>query len=121
MYHISIETKFSAAHSINGYEGPCRQLHGHDWKIQIEVKTDRLNGMGMAIDFHQLQDITRDVLKQFDHQHINQLPQFQELNPTAENIAKYIYEQVESKLPKGVWMKQISLWEGEQYCVRYSR
>jgi 6-pyruvoyltetrahydropterin/6-carboxytetrahydropterin synthase len=121
MYHLSIESRFSAAHAINGYKGECKQLHGHDWKIQIEVAADRLNEIGMAIDFHQLQDITQDILKQFDHQYINELPQFKDLNPTAENLAKYIYEQVEMKLPDGVQMDQISIWEGEKYCVRYSR
>ena len=120
MYNLSIETTFSAAHYINGHEGQCGRLHGHNWKVLVEVCTDQLNDIGMAIDFHHLNELTRVVLKKFDHQYINDIPIFKEMNPTAENLARYIYEQIEVKLPEGIKMKQVSLWEGEKYRVQYS-
>jgi 6-pyruvoyltetrahydropterin/6-carboxytetrahydropterin synthase len=121
MYHLSIEAGFSAAHQIKGHKGSCKRLHGHNWKVQVEVGAENLSDIGIAIDFQKLTDLTRLVLNKFDHQYINEVPPFEELNPTAENLARYIYEQIESKLPEGIKMKQVSLWEGEKYCVRYSK
>ena len=121
MYNLSIETNFSAAHHIKGHEGSCRRLHGHNWKIKVDVSAEKLNKIGIALDFQHLQDLTREVLKQFDHQYINEMPPFTDMNPTAENLARYIYEQIEGKLPEGIKMRKVSLWEGEKYCVEYNR
>ena len=82
---------------------------------------ERLDEIGIAIDFQKLTDLTNQVLKKLDHQHINRVPPFEDMNPTAENLARYIYEQIDHKLPGGIKIKQVCLWEGERYCVRYSR
>jgi 6-pyruvoyltetrahydropterin/6-carboxytetrahydropterin synthase len=121
MYLLSIETNFSAAHQIKGHEGSCKRLHGHNWKVQVEVGSEQLDEIGIAIDFQKLSDLTNRVLKKLDHQYINKLPPFKEMNPTAENLARYIYEQIEIKLPESIKMSKVNLWEGEKYCVQYSR
>ena len=121
MYYLSIETGFSAAHQIKGHEGSCKQLHGHNWKVRVEVGAEQLDDIGIAIDFQKLTGLTNQVLKKLDHQYINNVSPFDEMNPTAENLARYIYEQIVHKLPDGIIMKQVCLWEGEKYCVRYNR
>ena len=121
MYFLSVETSFSAAHQIKGHEGSCKRLHGHNWKVQVEVSAEKLDKLGIAIDFQKLRALTKQVLNILDHQYLNQLSPFKEMNPTAENLASYIYEQIDSKLPGGIKMKQVSLWEGEKYCVQYNK
>ena len=121
MYILSIETTFSAAHQIKGHKGSCKRLHGHNWKVHVEICTDQLNDIGIAIDFKDLHKLTREILQEFDHQYINEMPAFKEINPTAENLARYIYEKMEQKLPDPVRMIQVSLWEGEKNCVRFRK
>ena len=120
MYHIFIETRFSAAHSIQKYKGPCGDLHGHTWKVRVEVKTDRTNELGISIDFKDLKQITESVVKRLDHQHINKISPFNHMNPTAENIAKYIYHEIKGSLPESIHMASVIVWESDFTGVTYS-
>jgi len=117
MYRLSIETSISAAHLLRDYEGPCARLHGHNWKIKVQVATDRLNDIGIAIDFKDLKDITWQVAGRFDHQNFNEIPPFNDINPTAENIVHFFFEQIRGLLPDGVKLEKVSLWETEKYLV----
>jgi 6-pyruvoyltetrahydropterin/6-carboxytetrahydropterin synthase len=88
-----IERNFSSAHQLRGYKGKCENLHGHNYKIEIFAKGAELNNIGLLIDFVDLKKAADDVVKYFDHRNINELPPFdEELNPSAENLARFILE-----------------------------
>jgi len=120
MYRLSIETKISAAHQLRDYDGPCARVHGHNWRIKVEVVADKLNEIGIAIDFSDLKNITWNVIGRFDHNNFNDLAPFDKLNPTAENIAKYFYDEISTQLPQGISLTVIEIWETDKYRVAYA-
>ena len=121
MYTVTIETEFSAAHIIRGYSGPCSRLHGHNWKVTVEAKTDVLDALGMSVDFYVLQKKTEETVAKFDHRDINSIPPFdKELNPTSENIARYIYEELKKTLPSQMKLAYVAVAETGEYTAKYS-
>ena len=121
MYTVTIETEFSAAHIIRGYNGPCSRLHGHNWKVTVEAKTDVLDTIGMSVDFYVLQKKTEEIVSKFDHRDMNSIPPFdKELNPTSENIARYIYDELKKLLPVNVKLSFVAIGETGQYTAKYS-
>ena len=120
MFKLGIETMISASHYLRNYSGPCQRLHGHNWKIQVIVTGQNLNKAGMVIDFKELNDLTWSVVGQFDHQALNELEPFNQINPTSENMARYFYREISKKLPDGVKMSVIRLWETDKYMMEYS-
>ena len=120
MYKLSALLNFSSAHFLNAYNGDCARLHGHNWKVLVEVSTDELDDTGMAMDFKDLNNIAWKVIGKFDHQVINEVEPFDKINPTAENLARFFYEEIQSSLPANVKMGKIGLWETEKYLVEYS-
>ena len=121
MYKLAIETAISAAHFLREYEGPCARLHGHNWKIRVEVTASKLNNQGIAIDFLDLKNITWKVVGTFDHNNFNDIAPFDAINPTAENIVKYFFDEIEKLLPPDTNLKSIRLWETEKYAVEYEK
>ena len=119
MFRLSIQTSISAAHYLENYPGNCSTLHGHNWKIQVEVKSDKVDDIGMVIDFKDLKDITWQIVGKFDHQVFNEVAPFDKQNPTAENISKYLYSEIGKNLPEGVKMDRIRLWETDNYSIEY--
>jgi 6-pyruvoyltetrahydropterin/6-carboxytetrahydropterin synthase len=120
MYQLSIEKTISAAHNLRDYKGPCTRVHGHNWKIRVQVKTARLDEAGIAIDFDELDKTTWQIIQRFDHQNLNDISPFDKLNPTAENIVKYFYDQIKNILPSGVHLDKVTLWENDSYQVSYA-
>ncbi len=121
MYTVTIETEFSAAHIIRGYNGPCSRLHGHNWKVTVETKTDVLDTIGMSVDFYVLQKKTEEIVAKFDHRDMNSIPPFdKELNPTSENIARYIYDELKKLLPPQVKLSFVAIGETRQYTAKFS-
>lgn len=120
MFRTFIETRFSAAHRINGYQGQCGKLHGHTWKVRVQVKTKTIDEIGISIDFKEVRKLTDSILENLDHQLINEVPPFDCENPTAENLAKYIYEQIAQKLPECIEIDEVTVWESDNYAVIYS-
>jgi 6-pyruvoyltetrahydropterin/6-carboxytetrahydropterin synthase len=121
MYTITIQTEFSAAHIIRGYDGPCSRQHGHNWQVTVDAKTDILDHLGMGVDFYVLQKKTEEITSRFDHRDINTIPPFdKELNPTSENIARYIYDELKKLLPPNVQLSFVSVGETGQYTAKYS-
>jgi 6-pyruvoyltetrahydropterin/6-carboxytetrahydropterin synthase len=98
MYQLSVETEFSAAHSLTGYEGPCARTHGHNYRVIIEVAGDALDRCGMLLDFREIRRICDSFVSELDHQHLNQIPAFAGINPTAENIARHIFLHIASAM-----------------------
>lgn len=121
MYRLSIQNMISGAHFLRGYKGNCSRLHGHNWTIQVEVICHEVNSAGMCIDFKELSDLSWQVISTFDHQNFNEIEPFDKINPTAENLAKYFYNEIGKTLPAGVTMAAIKLWETDKYMVEYSR
>ena len=91
MFELSVQTHFSAAHRLVGYDGACANLHGHNWEVEIFVRGPRLNSLGMLVDFRDIKAAIREVMKEVDHCDLNQIPAFLRDNPTSENLARYLY------------------------------
>lgn len=119
MFKISVTTKFAAAHQLRGYQGPCENLHGHNWVIKATVGAERLDDIGMVYDFKKLKNHLSEIIERFDHQFLNKVKPFNEINPTSENLAKYIFESLAEKLPPGIKVVAIDVGESEQYVSSY--
>ena len=88
MFELSIKSHFAASHSLRGYEGKCRNLHGHTWKTEVIIESNGLNDIGMVIDFKVLKKKLEDFLEELDHVHLNDLAYFHDVNATTENLAR---------------------------------
>ncbi|NTU60309.1 MAG: 6-carboxytetrahydropterin synthase QueD [Deltaproteobacteria bacterium] len=122
MYELKIEESFAAAHRLRGYKGQCEDLHGHNWKVEVVVRADRLDDIGLALDFHELKSVTRAILERMDHKFLNDLAPFVEQNPSSENISRHIFEEVASQVEReGLWVHRVTAWESEKACASYIR
>jgi len=98
MYEVFVDREFSAAHCLRGYKGKCEELHGHNWFVRVYIGVKELNEIGLGIDFHDLKIATDEILKELDHKNLNELPYFTTENPSSENIARHIYQQLSKKI-----------------------
>lgn len=123
MYELTVIVEFEAAHRIVDYPGKCNRLHGHNWSVEVTVKGKNLNELGMLIDFKELKKEVNKTIDKLDHFYLNELDSFVEDNPTAENIAKYIYEQLEISplFVNDIKVKMIKVWESPKSAVTYSK
>ncbi len=100
-YEIHVKADFSAAHCLRGYEGNCERVHGHNWTVEVFVRCPRLNEIGIGIDFRDVKKSLGHVVEKLDHRHLNDLSVFRELNPTSENVARFIYRELGALLNSG--------------------
>jgi len=119
MYELHVNSRFAAAHNLRGYKGACERLHGHNWRVEAVLTAGKLDEMGMVADFRDLKKALGEILDDYDHRYLNELPQFEKANPTTENIARFIAESLAGKLPDGVTVRSIAVWESENCCARY--
>ena len=91
-YTLKVVTDFAAAHSLRDYPGDCQRLHGHNWKVEVEVTADRLDELGMGLDFKAIRQAARKVGDELDHRYLNEVPPSDRINPTAENIAAHFFQ-----------------------------
>lgn len=98
MYEVTVRTQFSAAHRLRGYDGKFENLHGHNWIAICTVQAERLDAMGVGIDFVMLKDKMNGILSKLDYTNINEIPPFDKLNPSAENIARWLYDELSKNL-----------------------
>jgi 6-pyruvoyltetrahydropterin/6-carboxytetrahydropterin synthase len=120
MYTIAIEQHFDAAHFLRGYQGKCEALHGHRYKVVARVNASELNDIGLAYDFTLLKQHLGDILSRFDHTCLNDVPPFNEINPSSENIAATVYRELKPKLAgEPVTISSIEVWETPQSWVTY--
>lgn len=122
MYELMIETSFASAHQLRGYKGKCENLHGHNWRVQVYVSAQHLNSIDIAIDFHDLKRLTNEVVNQLDHKELNKVFPFTEINPSSENIAKWIFDNLKKKIAeyKGVTLTAVTVWESDTASVTYT-
>ncbi len=102
VFEVYVKTHFSAAHSLKGYQGDCAHVHGHNWIIEVFVRCQKLDQIGMGIDFRDIKRMLKEVLHELDHSNLNELLFFQNVNPTSENIAKFLYQELGQKLNSNV-------------------
>ena len=119
MYEISVEKHFDAAHFLRGYLGKCEALHGHRFKVVARVNAAGLDDIGMAYDFTELKRHLGDILTAYYHTCLNDVPPFDKLNPSSENIAAAIYRQLDSRLAAPVSISGIEVWESPHTWVTY--
>ncbi|MBW1975748.1 MAG: 6-carboxytetrahydropterin synthase QueD [Deltaproteobacteria bacterium] len=119
-YEVKIISDFAGAHRLRNFKGKCEELHGHNWKVEVVVRGTRLDESGVLIDFGELKEATREVLSKLDHKYLNDLPYFKEINPSSENIAKYIFEKLSKRFnSEKVQVYSVSAWESEKACATY--
>jgi 6-pyruvoyltetrahydropterin/6-carboxytetrahydropterin synthase len=120
MFEISVAMDFSAAHNLRNYKGKCENLHGHNWQVEAVFFADKLGKSDMVMDFTLAKKMLKDLLKYFDHKYINKTAYFKKHNPTSENIAKFIFENLAKKVKKyKCKVKQVSVWESPRSKATY--
>ena len=120
MYELTVEVGFAAAHQLRGYKGNCENLHGHNWRVQINMTADRLNEIDIVMDFRDLKKVAREVVAPLDHVLLNDVFPFTEKNPTSENIAKWIFDSLKKKINNGtVRVAAVTVWESESASASY--
>jgi len=118
MYELIIETHFGAAHRLRDYEGECENLHGHNWHVTVKVTGEELNELGMLMDFRDLKEMLNNALDRLDHKYLNEIEPFDRINPTTENLAEYVGEQLSRQLPAGVGVSSVTCWESDHCGAR---
>lgn len=120
MYELTIIANFSSAHCIRGYEGACENLHGHNWKVEVTVRSKVLDRLGMVMDFKAIKARTREVVDRLDHRYLNEVPPFDAVNATAENIARFIFTELASSISGDVRVAKVRVWESDTAAAAYS-
>ena len=121
MFEVSVEQTFAAGHALRNYKGKCENVHGHNYRVRITMQGDQLDSTGLLVDFLDVKSLIGGVVDYLDHQFINDLPPFNELNPSAENIAKYFYDQVSGGLKNEVPVRvsEVTIWETDTSSAVY--
>jgi len=122
MYDLTIIAEFEAAHQLPDYPGKCCRLHGHNWKVEVTVSGNELNELGMIMDFKELKAEVGKVIDELDHYYLNDLEAFKTMPPTAENIAKYIYDTLAAStvFQQKINVRCVQVWESPRSAVKYS-
>ncbi len=120
-YTLRVIADFAAAHTLRAYPGACSRMHGHNWKVEVEVDAVELDDIGMGLDFKVIKQSAKHVIDELDHRYLNEIPPFDEINPTAENIAAHLYRGLADRLNDDrIHVRAVTLWETERACVRYA-
>jgi 6-pyruvoyltetrahydropterin/6-carboxytetrahydropterin synthase len=120
MYRVSVTRHFDSAHFLRGYAGKCEALHGHRYQVRLAVESDRLNDIGLAFDFTILKKELDAVIEKYDHHLLNDVPPFDGINPSAENIAATIYKELKFRMEKApVAISEVEVWESPDSSATY--
>jgi len=121
MFEVTIEETFAAGHALRNYRGKCENVHGHNYRCQVSLEGEQLDEVGLLVDFVELKRVVHSVLDRLDHQWLNEFPPFDKLNPSAENMARYIYEEVNAGFTQraGVRLASVRLWETDTAFATY--
>lgn len=120
MYELKVITRFAAAHRLTMVGAKCENMHGHNWKIEVVLKGDRLNSAGVLMDFGDVKALLRDIIARLDHQFLNELPMFAGGQPSSERIAAFVADQLQQALDvPTVRVSRVSAWESEDACATW--
>jgi 6-pyruvoyltetrahydropterin/6-carboxytetrahydropterin synthase len=122
MFEVAVEQSFASAHALRNYKGRCENVHGHNWKVRVVIEGEKLDATGMLVDFLDVKSFMGEILDRIDHQFLNEIPPFDVINPSAENIAEYFYQQMTGKLaetPVPVRIREVKIWETEIQSATY--
>ena len=117
-FKISVTGYFSAAHNLRGYKGKCEELHGHNFKVKLIIASSKLDKLGMVADFHIVKTELKITLNELDHKYLNNMPYFKSVNPTSENIARFIFKKLKVKF-SGQKLLEVIVWETETNEASY--
>lgn len=121
MFEISAEYTFAAGHALRGYKGKCENVHGHNYKVQVTVAGEHLNSIGLLMDFVDLRAAIKGLVDRLDHRFLNDLPPFDQLNPSAENLAKYFYDGLEPQVrEQGNRVSAVKVWETDTTSATFN-
>jgi 6-pyruvoyltetrahydropterin/6-carboxytetrahydropterin synthase len=124
MYEVTVEDTFAAGHYLRNYRGKCEKPHGHNYRIRVTLAGAELDKAGLLLDFKDLKEVMKEVIERLDHQMINEIEPFTVLNPSAENLSKYFFDQTNARLRKGtngrVRVKDVTVFETDTTTARYS-
>ena len=122
MYKIKIYDYISGAHFLRNYQGKCENMHGHNWKIEVEFSSNILDELGMVLDFKIAKDLLKRIVKLLDHKNINEVEPFDTINPTAENMAKFVFDYIDKRIENKTYrINRAIVWETERNCAIYER
>ena len=121
MFEVTVEQTFAAGHALRNYRGKCENVHGHNYRVRVTVQGNQLDATGLLVDFLEANRLISGTVEYLDHRFINDLPPFDQLNPSAENIAKYFYEKVSGGLNTEVAARvsQVQVWETDVSSAVY--
>ena len=124
MFEVCVEATFAAAHQLRNYKGKCENLHGHNYKVRVTVAGEKLNSTGLVADFGEVKAVLREIVGRLDHRFLNELEPFIELNPSAENIAFYFYQELDKGLREGasevpIHVSEVVVWETDTSSATY--
>ena len=122
MYNVTISSHFDAAHFIEGMNSPCARLHGHTWRVETTIRGNKINGLGLLVDFAWVKKMADELIdKEFDHRCLNEMPGFEQVNPTAENIAEYLFWNFKLKVTEiGLELTNVRVYESGEAWVDYN-
>ncbi len=122
MFEVSVEETFAAGHALRGYKGKCENTHGHNYRVRVTLAGPKLDSTGLLYDFVHLKEVIRRVIGSLDHRYLNEFSPFDAINPSAENIALHIYEEIAKELheaPNGAGIASITVWETDNTFATY--
>ncbi|HMK30429.1 MAG TPA: 6-carboxytetrahydropterin synthase QueD [Terriglobales bacterium] len=123
MFEVSVEESFAAGHALRGYRGKCENPHGHNYKVRITLLGEQLDNIGLLYDFKDLKAAMGEIIDRLDHQYLNDVAPFTALNPSAENMAKYFYQEASARLREAtqgrVRVKEVRVWETDTTTATY--
>lgn len=123
MYEVVVEKTFAAGHALRHYKGKCENVHGHNYRVQVTIEGEKLNAIGLLVDFVELKRVLMEVVDYLDHQFLNDIPPFIEQNPSAENIARYFYDEILKGIGRiadvPVRLAEVRIWETDTSIAAY--
>jgi 6-pyruvoyltetrahydropterin/6-carboxytetrahydropterin synthase len=120
MFEISVDYSFAAGHALRGYKGKCENVHGHNYKVRVTVAAEQLNSIGLLMDFVDLRAALKATAEKLDHRFMNDIPPFDQLNPSAENLARYFAESIDPQVQRqGAHISSVTVWETDTTSATY--
>ena len=122
MFQVSVDETFSAGHALRGYRGKCENPHGHNYKVRIILEGPSLDSIGLLFDFRNVKLLLKEIVEELDHKFLNDVEHFREMNPSAENLAKFFYDETSrhmKAMPEGARIARVTVWETDTTSATY--